>query len=92
MSSVTLFEGIILLVIAGIGVVAWWGIQRLVKMSDDATARLENIDKSLTKICERLGKSDIWMELHSKQDDDRHEEIKGSFNELWNAIDKIRKT
>ena len=91
MISVTLFEGIVLLAIVGVSVVVWWGIRRLVKMSDDAALCLANIDKSIAKICGRLGKSDVWMDLHSKQDDDRHEEIKSIFDNLWDAIDRIRK-
>ena len=89
--SVTLFEGIILLIIAGVSVIAWWGVQRLVKMSDDAAKHLNSIDKSLGLICERLGQSDIWMELHSKQDDERHEEIKGIFKDLWKVVGNIKK-
>lgn len=88
----TLFESSILLIITGVAVVAWWGIKRFVKISDDSGKHLNSIDKSLSLICERLGKSDVWMELHSKQDDDRHVEIKSIFDELWRAIDKIRKT
>ena len=84
--SVTLFEGIVLLIIVGISVVIWWGVKRLVKINDDEGKRLDNIDKSLAKICERLGKSDVWMEMHSKQDDERHEEIKKIHSELRKAI------
>ena len=91
MVSMTLFESIILLLITGVAVVAWWGIKRLVKSNDDSAKHLINIEKSLAIICERLGKSDIWMELHSKQDDDRHEELKRIHGELWSAVDRIRK-
>jgi len=91
MLSVTLFEGMLLLIITGVFVVAWWGVKRLVKTNDDGAILLDKINKSLSIICERLGKSDTWMELHSKQDDDRHEEIKSIFGDLWSAVDKIRK-
>jgi len=91
MTSVTLFEGIILLIITGVFVVAWWGVKRLVKTNDDAAKHLISIDKSLTSICERLGKSDTWMELHSKQDDERHEEIKHIHGNLQKAIDELRR-
>lgn len=86
MPSVTLFEGIILLCLSGAGVVAWWGIKRLVKISDDGTAALDKINKSLALICERLGKSEMWMELHEKSDDDRHKELKDSYQVLSNIL------
>lgn len=84
--SVTLFEGIVLLIIAGVSGVIWWGVRRLVETNDTESKRLENIDKSLAKICERLGKSDIWMTLHSKQDDERHEENKRILISLQDTI------
>lgn len=86
MVSVTLFEGIVLLVISGVFIVAWWGIRRLVKMSDDGAAILDKINKSLAIICERLGKSDMWMEMHSKQDDERHIELKKAYQVVINAV------
>jgi len=89
--SVTLFEGVVLLIIAGISIVIWWGVKRLVKLNDDEGKRLENIDKSLAKICERLGKSDVWMTLHSKQDDERHEESKRILVSLQEAIINLKK-
>jgi crotonobetainyl-CoA:carnitine CoA-transferase CaiB-like acyl-CoA transferase len=88
--SISLFEGIILLIITGVSGVAWWGVRRLVKMSDDAAVHLTNIDKSIAKICERLGQFDVWMDLHSKQDDERHEEIRRVYVELQDAIDALR--
>lgn len=84
--SVTLFEGIVLLIISGVFIVAWWGIRRLVKMSDDGAEILHKINTSLSLICERLGKSDVWMEMHSKQDDERHVELKKSYQTVINAV------
>jgi len=91
MVSITLFEGIILLIISGVFVVIWWGVKRLVQINDDEGKRLENIDKSISKICERLGQFDIWMDLHSKQDDERHKENKRILVDLQNGIKDIRK-
>jgi hypothetical protein len=84
--SVTLFEGIVLLILTGAGSVAWWGIRRIVKISDDGAAFLNNINKSLALICERLSKSEMWMELHEKSDDERHTELKGSYQVLSNLL------
>lgn len=86
MLSVTLFEGIILLVISGVCVVAWWGIRRLVKVSDDGTILLNSINESLSDLCERLGKTETWMVMHSKQDDERHDEIKHAIHLLSNVL------
>lgn len=86
MLSVTLFEGIVLLAISGVFVVSWWGIRRLVKMSDDGAIMLEKINESLALICERLSKGDMWMEMHEKQDDERHNEVKNAYNMLSSVL------
>jgi hypothetical protein len=88
--SISLFEGIILIIITGVSAIAGWGVRRLVKMSDDAAIHLVNIDKSLAKICERLGQADTWMNLHGKQDDERHVEIRRVYVELQDAVDGLR--
>jgi len=80
--SLSLFEGIVLLILTGTGSVAWWGIKRLVKISDDGATLLNSINVSLVLICERLSKSETWMELHEKSDDERHTELKGSYQTL----------
>lgn len=87
----TLPEWVVIGILGIVGTIIWWGILRFIHINDDAAKHLTNIDKSLAVICERLGKSDMWMEMHSKQDDDRHEEIKTIFGELWGAIDRLRK-
>lgn len=86
MGSITLFEGIILLVISGAGGIGWWGIRRLVKMSDDGAKLITNVNTSLSLICERLGKSEMWMELHEKSDDERHGELKKAQQAIINAV------
>lgn len=86
MQSVTMFEGIILLALSGAGVVGWWGVRRLVKMSDDGSTLLNNINTSLSLINERLGKSETWMELHEKSDDERHTEMKNAYQLLSNIM------
>jgi len=89
MVSVTLFEGIVLLIMSGVSVVIWWGIKREVEGGDHRSKCLDSINVHLSKICERLGKSDTWMELHTKQDDERHEEIKRIYGELWKIVTNI---
>lgn len=87
----TLPEWVVIGILGIVSTIIWWGILRFIHINDDTAKHLTNIDKNLALICERLGKSDMWMEMHSKQDDDRHEEIKNIFGELWSAVDRIRK-
>jgi hypothetical protein len=84
--SVTLFEGIILLIVSGAGGLAWWIVRRIVKMSDNASVLITNINNSLTLICERLSVSETWMEMHEKYDDERHKEMKDSYQVLSNIL------
>jgi hypothetical protein len=79
MYNSTLYEGALLLFLSGVGVVVWWGIRRLVKMSDDNTNVLTNINATLSLMCERLSKTETWMNMHEKSDDERHREIKESY-------------
>jgi predicted transcriptional regulator len=87
--SVTLFEGIVLLFITGVFGVIWWGVKRLVKLNDDESKRLENIDKNLSKIFERIGKTETWMEMHTREDDVRHEEVKRIYTDIKQQIGKL---
>jgi hypothetical protein len=90
MVSVSLFEGIILLVITGVFVVAWWGVKRIVKTNDDDAKVLSKINESLSLICQRLAKTDLWMDLHTKQDDERHEDLTALTEELRKAVDELK--
>jgi len=87
--SITLFEGIVLLFITGVFGVIWWGVKRLIKVNDDEAKRLDNIDKNLSKIFERLGKSETWMEMHTREDDVRHAEVKRIYIDLKEEIGKL---
>lgn len=86
MISITLFESIIVLIIVGVFTVAWWGVRRLVKTNDDGALVLVKINDSLSLICERLGKVEMWMEQHEKLDDVRHTEIKNVYQLMSNVL------
>ena len=87
---------IIVIILGAIGVVAWWGILRIIHSNDETSAELNKnldcIDKNLSKINERLGRLETWMEQHEGSDNSRHGEIKVEIGEVWTAIDKIRGT
>jgi hypothetical protein len=90
MISLSLFEGIILLVLSGIGVVAWWGVKRIVKTNDDDAEVLEKINDSLSLICQRLATTDKWMEMHTKQDDERHEDMTILTEALRKTVEELK--
>lgn len=88
--SLTLFEGLILLAIGGVFSVAWWGVKRIVRTNDDRAKTLEDINKNLKNICERLSSGDMWMEMHARLDDERHEENKAVLRELREAFENLK--
>ncbi len=74
-----IFEGLLLAGVAGVGVVSWWGIRRIV----DA---LDKIDARLGQINGRVGKMETWQGMHERQDDERHEHIDKVTDALWVAV------
>lgn len=80
------------ILVGAIGIVIWWGVLRFIKINDDTNKNLECIDTNLGKINERLGKTEVWMVQHEKQDDDKFEVMKDETEVVWRAIDKIRNT
>lgn len=87
--SVSLFEGVVLLVISGIFVVAWWGVKRLVKINDDEAETLKGIFKNLSVVCGRLEKIEMWMKMHGELDDERHKENKSTLKVLKENIENL---
>jgi hypothetical protein len=86
MNYPSLFEGIILLIISGIGIVGWWGVRRLVKTNDDGAIILAKINDALALICTRLGALDMWAQQHEKLDDERHREMKNVYQLVSNIL------
>lgn len=74
-----IIEGLILAAIAAVGVVAWWGLRRII----DA---LDNIDARLGQINGRVGKMETWQGMHEKQDDERHDLVEKTTDALWMAV------
>lgn len=89
MISITLIEGIILLAITGVSVVAWWGVKRIVKTNDDEAEVLTSIHTDLGELCERLRGIEVWMEMHSALDDERHQENKKVLEQLKKDLDRL---
>ncbi len=77
--STGVIEGLILAAIAGVGVVSWWGIRRIVEALDKIDARLGQING-------RVGKMETWQVMHERSDDDRHEHIDKNVDALWNMV------
>jgi|CXWL01.1.fsa_nt_gi hypothetical protein len=74
-----IIEGLILAAITSVGVVAWWGLKRII----DA---LDKIDARLGQINGRVGKMETWQGMHERQDDERHEHIDKATDALWVAV------
>lgn len=91
MNYYELLGGVVLLALSGIGVVAWWGVRRLIQMSDDGAKLLTKLNDNLVALCERQSRIETWMKMHEKSDDERHEESQRSYQILSNIVIDKRK-
>lgn len=74
-----IIEGLILAAVASVGIVAWWGLQRII-------AALDEINRRLGQINGRVGKMETWQEMHERADDERHEQVEKVTDALWIAV------
>jgi hypothetical protein len=88
--SITLSEGLILLSVAGVGGVVWWGVLRLVSTNDATLTVLCGIREHLALINGRLGKSELCMDLHQKSDEQQFQQIRESMRRVWEKLDGSR--
>lgn len=84
--SIPQWVGIIIL--SGIGVMMWWGVLRIIHSIDETNISLKGINDTLNVMSERIGKVEIWTEMHGKQDDDRHLSYHQDYNRLYELINK----
>jgi len=68
-----------ILLISGVFVVIWWGVQRLVKTNDGILAQIVTINN-------RLVLSEAFMKFHHEADEKAFREITEKHKELWHAI------
>lgn len=83
-------EWVAIIVITVICGVIGWGVARLVKAIDDASASLKEIDERLGEIAVSQGKGIMWMDAHDKQDDERYHDMKTSIDALWSSVSHLR--
>ena len=88
--SLTLIEGLILLAVAGVGGIVWWGVLRLVSTNDQTLTSLAAINAHLALINGRLGKSETWMEMHQGHDDQEFTHIRENLQRVWEKLDPPR--
>lgn len=78
-------EGLTLLVLTAIGVVAWWGIRRIVSGQDSMNMTLDAINEKLAHMDGRIVKVETRLDMHERADDDRFEHTEKTTDALWNA-------
>jgi hypothetical protein len=79
-------EGIVAIILSAIGIVAWWGIKRIVGGQDEINRTLHQISDRLASINGRVGKMETRQEMHEKHDDERHEQFEKETADLWAAV------
>ena len=88
--SLSMIEGLILLSVAGVGGIVWWGVLRLVSTNDQTLTSLTAINTHLALINGRLGKSETWMEMHQAHDDQEFKHLRENMQHIWKKIDPSR--
>ena len=88
--SISLIEGLILMSVAGVGGIVWWGVMRLVATNDETLRTLGKINEHLALINGRLGKTEMWMELHQQNDDQQFAHTREGLARLWERVNKQR--
>lgn len=79
-------EGIVALILTAIGVVAWFGIKRIIKGQDTINETLLQISARLAQINGRVGKMETRIEMHEEQDDERQHRIDKEHDALWAQV------
>lgn len=67
-----LSEGMMLLVVSGIGAIGWYGIQRMIAGQDKTNETLLSIHRDIEKTNERVTRMEIQFSEHVKYDGDQH--------------------
>lgn len=80
--SMTFPEWAVVLILTGIGVVMWWGVRRLIETNDNTTAALVEIGHGLASMNARIGKSEMWQDMHQRSDDRQFEDMRMRFDAL----------
>lgn len=79
-------EGIVALIWSAIGVVAWFGIRRIVAGQDSMNAMLAVISERLAQINGRVGKMETKIEMHEAQDDERQHRVDKEHDAIWAQV------
>lgn len=81
-------EGIVALILTAIGVVAWFGIKRIIEGQDEINTTLLAIAKELGAMKSEQASLHTWAQGHEKQDDNWQRNSEQSIRDLWAAVRK----
>lgn len=79
-------EGLILLVLTAIGVVAWYGIRRIIDGQDSMNEKLSSIAEDVSSVHSRVTGIETWAKAHEKQDDEWQEQSKQDRRDIWHTL------
>jgi hypothetical protein len=75
-------EWAVVLILTGIGVVMWWGVRRLVATNDHTNATLVEIGHGLASMNNRLGRAEVWQDMHQRSDDRQFDDMRARFDAM----------
>lgn len=79
----TLVESLILMILGGIGVVAWWGFRRVLSTQD-------RIIEHLSILNGRLGRAETWQQSHEARDNERFAELREASRDIRENLARLR--
>ena len=81
-------QEVTLLMIVGVAAILWWSFQRVVTGQDRIQTQLALINENLNRVNGRLGKIEMWAELHGRMDDERFQQIRSEYAAIWKHVNK----
>lgn len=86
-----IMESLILAAFTAVGIVAWWGIKRIVYGQDQIHETLTDIRDSLGSTVTRVAQLETWVETREQMDNLRHAENRAAIQALKDEINANRK-
>lgn len=88
----TIPEWVLVTLVTCILAVLGWAATRLVKANDDTALSLSDIVRTLGLVNGRLGRTEVWQQMHGDDDARRFQAIAETHNEMWHVINQRQKS
>jgi hypothetical protein len=87
---VPVIAGLLLSSFTGAGLVAWWGIRRMVQGQDSMNLTLTAIREDLSEAIVRVGQLETREAMRETMNQERHRENRFDISNLESAVSKLQ--